>query len=351
VVSTPFPTDLQQISQKHLIMSLRSRKQSLINRRGGALSLPQTKDDLNGKDGPHTKEPVTQKVLLLTFLLICALGGYREYLHVKIPPSSKKTSLTVPVSHRELNPNFHSLLTPEQDQALEVNEDDHTRYHLIFSTDCSPYQHWQSYLVYYSAMRVKQPGTVTRIASGCEDEDAKKMQEWFHEHIQGMSTRFHLHMTPYFSGVKNEKGDVVGDYKFFNKPFGLKHWLEHAEHMSLQQTDDIVILIDPDMVLLRPITGDFSSDRDTVIGPKRLNHILGRKVEHGLPFAQTYGLGFQWEGFDLDRISGTDSPAKQVNKEDGKLYFPVGPPYLGTVRDMYQVSVIVDLSVPMEDGH
>lgn len=189
-------------------------------------------------------------------------------------------------------------------------------------------------------MKVRQPGHVTRIASGCEGDEIKLMQDWFHDHIQGMSSRFHLHLTPRFSGVRNEHGDIVGDYKFFNKPFGLQHWMEHAEHMSLQQSDDIVILVDPDMLLLRPLTGDFSQDRDTIFSPRRRSHILGRKVEHGLPFAQTYGFGAQWQNLDLDKITGSHSPAKQYNKTEGNLYFPVGPPYLATVKDMYQVRVL-----------
>jgi hypothetical protein len=106
-------------------------------------------------------------------------------------------------------------------------------------------------------MSVRQPGHATRIASGCEGEDIKLMQNWFHEHIQGMSNSFHLHLTPRFSSVKNEHGNIIDDYKFLNIPFGLQHWMEHAEHMSLQQSDDIVILVDPDMLLLRPLTGDF----------------------------------------------------------------------------------------------
>jgi hypothetical protein len=245
--------------------------------------------------------------------------------------------LTIPLPHRDLNPNFKSLLTPEEDQALEIHEKDHTRYHIIFSTDCSPYQHWQSYLVYFSAMKLRQPGHVTRIASGCENGDAQLMNDWFHEHIQGMSSRFHLHLTPKFSSVKDSHGKPIGDYKFFNKPFGLKHWMEHAEHMSMSQSDDIVILIDPDMLLLRPLTGDFSDDREVVFGPKRLPNILGRKVEHGLPFAQTYGFGSQWQNLDLDKIAGPNSPAKQYDNTDGRIYFPAGPPYMATVRDMYQV--------------
>ena len=194
-------------------------------------------------------------------------------------------------------------------------------------------------------MKVRQPGHVIRIASGCEKDEAAAMQQWFDENIRYMSTRFHLMLTPHFSEVRNEKGEVVGDYKFFNKPFGLKYWLETFHELGFQDgkfehEDDIVILIDPDMAILRPITSDFSSERDTVIAKRRQGEkMLGTKVEHGRPFAQTYGLGTQWQKFDLDKIAGEDSPAKKVDQENGALYYPVGPPYLGTVRDMYQISL------------
>jgi hypothetical protein len=161
------------------------------------------------------------------------------------------------------------------------------------------------------------------------------MQKWFDENIKFMSKRFHLKLTPHFSQVMNEKGEVVGDYKFFNKPFGLKYWLENSDKLEFHDgkfahEDDIVILIDPDMALLRPITKDFANERETLISPKRQKNRISNIVEHGKPFAQTYGLGTQWQRFDLDKIAGADSPAKEVNKTDGALYYPAGPPFIGT---------------------
>ena len=194
-------------------------------------------------------------------------------------------------------------------------------------------------------MKVRQPGHVTRIVSGCTSEEAEDMISWFDEKVQFMSSRFHLHLTPKFSEVKDEFGIVVGDYKFFNKPHGLKYWLEHFEltgyHKdtgTFDHENDIVILIDPDMALMRPITKDFSNERETLIGKRRINHVLSTEVKHGVPFAQTYGLGVQWQKFDLDKIAGENSPAKDVSREEGALYFPGGPPYIGTIRDMYQIA-------------
>lgn len=235
-----------------------------------------------------------------------------------------------------------SLLTPTEDENLNRDAEG-VRYHLIFSTDCSPYQHWQSFLVYYTAMKVRQPGTVTRIASGCSGDDAQAMRHWFQEDIAYMSQRFHLHLTPEFSKV--EKDGKMVDYKFFNKPFGLLHWLENADILNVNDQqmdesvqDDVVILIDPDMGLLRPITNDFSNYRETLISERRMEHLVSNQVVRGKPAAQVYGFGVQWAKLDLEKIAGKGTPAKAVSREQGGLYYPVGPPYLGTVHDMFLIA-------------
>lgn len=212
------------------------------------------------------------------------------------------------------------------------------------------YQHWQSYLFFYSALKVKQPGYVTRIASGCTDEQLEHERDWHETHIRSkMSDRFRVHFTPHFSGVKDEAtGEVKGDYKFFNKPFGLKHFLEEndllglAEGGMMKHPDDVIILTDPDFLLLRPITDDYSDTRETLLGRRRKSIYENKKshiVTHGNPYAQTYGLGAQWRKFDLDAIAGPTSPAKDVEQREGGLYYPAGPPYVATAKDMYQIAV------------
>lgn len=49
----------------------------------------------------------------------------------------------------------------------EVPRDD--RFYLVFSTDCTGYQNWQSLAIFLSADDVRQPGTLIRIASGCNE--------------------------------------------------------------------------------------------------------------------------------------------------------------------------------------
>ena len=182
-----------------------------------------------------------------------------------------------------------------------------------------------------------------------------------------MSDRYRIHFTPQFSTVKDElTGEYIKDYKFFNKPFGLKHYMEYNELMGfevvahgddatssvagskmrsssrrMKHPDDVIILADPDFLLLRPLTDDFSNEREILIGHRRKS-IFDAKTTHivsrGNPYAQTYGLGTQWRRFDIDAIAGPDSPAKSVDQMDGGTYYPAGPPYIVIASDMYAIS-------------
>jgi hypothetical protein len=75
-------------------------------------------------------------------------------------------------------------------------------YHVVFSTGCSIFQDWQSYVFFYHALQSGQIGHVTRIASGCKDEDAEDLKAVFERDIAVMAPgRLHLHLTPDFSRV------------------------------------------------------------------------------------------------------------------------------------------------------
>jgi len=66
------------------------------------------------------------------------------------------------------------------------------RVHVIFSTDCSTFQHWQSIVLYYSARAAGQQGPLTRIASGCTAKEQDTLRAMHAE----LSTQFRVHFTP-----------------------------------------------------------------------------------------------------------------------------------------------------------
>ena len=66
--------------------------------------------------------------------------------------------------------------------------------HVVFSTDCSPYQDWQTLLLFHSAKVVGQQGKITRIASGCTDEQKNTLNALY----KTLYPEYGAHFTPDF---------------------------------------------------------------------------------------------------------------------------------------------------------
>lgn len=119
----------------------------------------------------------------------------------------------------------------EEEESYEATSDG-IQYQLIFSTGCSAFQDWQSYIFFFhaaKALKSTQPPLsamenthVTRIASGCTPEDAELMKKVHKEQFEIMTPRknFHLHLTPDFSHVHGG----TKAYKYFNKVRTI-HWI------------------------------------------------------------------------------------------------------------------------------
>lgn len=161
-----------------------------------------------------------------------------------------------------------------------------------------------------------------------------------------MSSRFGIIFTPKFSDKHMEEGGSKkkGDYKYFNKPFGVKYYLENSSHfgydknlgkMTTAKDNGIVIIIDPDMVLLRPLTSDFSDSSVKFWQPHHKPIERKKRVESGTPFGQTYGLSHNWMKFI--ELAGPGSLAQNVDERSADLHYQVGPPYIATTNDMLTI--------------
>jgi hypothetical protein len=227
-------------------------------------------------------------------------------------------------------------------------------FHVIFSSGCSTFQDWQSYVFFYHVLKSGQKGHVTRIASGCPTStEEKTLQDIFAKEIQSMRPGYHhLHLTPDYSTIPKK---FRNKFKYFNKPYGVRHWMEHAlgyPNNHALHDDSIIILLDPDQILLRPFTGDFSNSSESSeawrlhheYGPKRISERpkFSRTVQHGSPFAQQYGYGLQW----LDKVrpeyvfQGQRWPTPVSNltrKEARDFYYAMGPPYVITAKDLWSI--------------
>lgn len=245
--------------------------------------------------------------------------------------------------------------------------------HVVFSTDCSGYQHYQSIVSYYSIRRSGHLGPITRIVSGCTPSQQKEITNEF-EKIDSTKQKLRLHFTQSFS-LKGKH------YKYSNKPGGLYHWMNHT---TIEES--VIALIDPDMMLLRPITPILGMDLSVISSDgtsKRRDKksLLEYKDKHGriqilrqsnlppLPpyitkgvaAGQHFGIGGLWasagksdarkdfQEFNLTRVCGpsshclnqppphygnTDSsPIEYTTREEADKNYAVGPVYIASTTD------------------
>lgn len=187
-------------------------------------------------------------------------------------------------------------------------------------------------------MQVRQSGFITRIASGCTEEQKQAVKTWHLAHVAVMSNRFKLFFTPKFSNINRK------EYKYFNKPFGVRYYLENCSDfgwdeelgkMTAIADEAVVIIIDPDMILLQPLTTDFSDSTVKFWSPHRKAIERKKKVGPLTPFGQTYGLSHKWMQFI--ELAGPGSLALKVDESTADLHYQVGPPYMSTVLDMHNI--------------
>ncbi|KAH8054864.1 hypothetical protein JL720_14387 [Aureococcus anophagefferens] len=193
------------------------------------------------------------------------------------------------------------------------------RVHVVFSTDCTPYQDWQSEVVFNSADVVGHKGPVTRIASGCKDGREEKLRARYAQ-LYGEHSRFSMHVTPEFN-----KGEKAGKaYHFYNKPRGIEHFLESGGVDFAGAP--IVALIDPDFAFLRPLTDVVERENALLIKPWTKEE-LPAFVDEGHPVGQQYGLGTHWLTFDREKICGA---GRRVSRRIRRAPTSTtrGPPYV-----------------------
>lgn len=282
-------------------------------------------------------------VLYLVFFGWMAALYYYHHNHHAAPSSTSSSSAsgstgktvvfqkfvasqTLPPSTLAILSQAHNNLRTDNTDANQVDitpsktaSTSSDRMHIVFSTDCTFFQDWQTLLLFYSAQKAHQPGDITRIASGCSPDKQRELTELY----QKLFPRYHAHFTPDFKTDNKTKKS----YDFYNKPFGLHHWLQHANPPV--EDGVVVILIDPDMIILRPFTLDLAGNPENLFLDKSLNPKdpnLPKKIGKGVPVAQMYGLGAPWaidghRHFNRRNICGENSPCLQVTRHYGEMHY------------------------------
>lgn len=82
--------------------------------------------------------------------------------------------------------------------------------HVVFSTDCSGYQNWQTLLLFHSAKKVGQQGRITRIASGCDEKQQAELTALYAK----LYPQYGAHFTPDFKKDEKTKKKCMHDILF-----------------------------------------------------------------------------------------------------------------------------------------
>jgi hypothetical protein len=104
-----------------------------------------------------------------------------------------------------------------------------------------------------------------------------------------------------------------------------------------QFEDDIVMLLDPDMVLLRPLRHNFSDEEVLWVEGSPGTKV----VRHGYPISQQDGyLDINWMDLNWSYITNRSAGlfVEPPPRHDGERIWIAGPPYLATVKDMYHIA-------------
>jgi hypothetical protein len=97
------------------------------------------------------------------------------------------------------------------------------------------------------------------------------------------------------------------------------------------------MLLDPDMVLLRPLRHDFTNEEVLWVTEPPATKV----VRHGYPVSQQDGyLGLDWMGLNWSHITNRTKGQFRTppSPKDGQRHWIAGPPYLATVKDMYDIA-------------
>lgn len=234
--------------------------------------------------------------------------------------------------------------------------------HFVFLTTCDPSQHWQSRVLVSSFLRVNHLGRLTRIVSGCDEASLRALLK-----KEPMHPRMQLHVADNYThrpARENEKtsASFIDSYLRYSKPFGIRHWLRHANPPVLEST---IILVEPDFIFLQPLLLDSRvrltsaekvisggvDDMEVLEGLRQYKRFyvyegypsmnVTIQISNGSAIAQRLTSHIGLPDFDAENnIYSTICPeCNLLNKRDKMKDFSVGSPYILSRKDL---SLMID---------
>ena len=201
------------------------------------------------------------RIVLSTYTLVHGLAlaslGWillQAYLYHSSPTTTSKAASS-PINHSPSNPAVRP--DPRQQQRQPQPQ-----YHMVFSTSCNDQQHWESLVFFYHAYKVQQPGTVTRILSGCTPPQMQHQRQVYHDYVQPLrqqgqpfnttngkhDVQFYLHFAPDYAKLQKAHNHP---YKYMNKrTFGRQHKYEGRRSRRTPSSDMLCATLSPPVLTL-----------------------------------------------------------------------------------------------------
>ncbi|KAJ8576299.1 hypothetical protein ON010_g2909 [Phytophthora cinnamomi] len=291
-------------------------------------------------------------VLLASVVLVTALNYYgfeTSRSQVSSTAPSGLEVLKTQVQNQELLREIRDLLRSRSDAAnasltpvttvpdVEVAEfpadHDGSYMHIVFSAGCTQRNRLlQQTVVQLTASWVGQKGPITQILSGCSESERLRVME-----EPKLYYDFRRHFTPSFA-VNPEPG-ANDSYSAYNKPFGLRHFLQNA---FPKVKHELVALIDGDFFFFRPLEANTGRNMSRFYHGTRNPFNVDDTVRNGVALAQDWnalkgGLFAEDKADALSKVC-EGLPCGNVSREDGAEYYgSIGPPYIMTRTDMLRM--------------
>ena len=163
---------------------------------------------------PQQRAPCSLRCCVFT-LLALAVGIVHLAAQIAAPPQIATPQAVA--KSEELPPSVPVDQDEDEREDFDGDAARSARVRVVFSTDCTPYQDWQSEVVFNSADVVGHRGPVTRIASGCSAEKEAALRQRYAA-LYGANARFSVQLFECFEDGRQSPGHHPFQGEVLTKP-------------------------------------------------------------------------------------------------------------------------------------
>jgi len=202
-------------------------------------------------------------------------------------------------SNEEAQPVVDANADAAEEAESETIDPEHD-VHVVISSGCHYGQNWQAEVFMQSWYRLRHPGKITRLVSGCANKEEEEIAT--RTAVPGAN----MVVTPDYSMIGYDKKKS----HYWNKPYGMWYWLNNTD-----VKESVIILVDPDMILTKKFDNHLPSAGELYVQP-------------GKPVAQLYGVGCRWNEWGFCKEKGCELTCREAWNE-----YSAGPPYMQHISD------------------